>query len=260
MTDRPSSGHNPSGGSPSRDALLASQFVRLADTLVADFDVVDLLDELARACVDILGVTAAGLLLIDQDGTLQPVAFSEERIHVLELFQLQNGEGPCLDCVRTGKAFVEPDLGTAGDRWPKFAGAASEAGFRSVVAIPLRLRDEVIGALNLFDTPGERLTAEEQAIAQALADVATIGILQQRSRHRASLLAEQLQIALTTRVVIEQAKGVLAEHGRLDMATAFEALRAHARATGQPLTSVADDLVGGRLDAAEVIAAHARRR
>ncbi|HET7800323.1 MAG TPA: GAF and ANTAR domain-containing protein [Humibacillus xanthopallidus] len=259
MTDRPPTEEGTSEKTPSRDALLARRFVSLADTLVADYDVVDLLDELAHTCVEFLGVTAAGLLLTDQRGALQLVAYSEERTHLLELFQLQNDEGPCLDCMRTGRAVIEPDLAAAGDRWPKFAVAATEAGFRSVIALPLRLRDQVIGGLNLFDTRETHLDDDERAIAQALADVATIGILQQRSRHRASLLAEQLQKALNTRIVIEQAKGVIAECGRMDMETAFETLRAHARNTGQLLSTVAEDLAGGRLDPAEVLAARTPR-
>jgi GAF domain-containing protein len=226
--------------------------------LVADYDVVDLLHDLARTCVDLLGVTAAGLLLTDQRGTLAPVASSDERTRVLELFQIQNDEGPCLDCVRSGGPVVEPDLEAAG-RWPVFSRAATAAGFRAVVALPLRLRDEVIGGLNLFNADPHRLTDEEQDIAQALADVATIGILQQRSLHRASLLAEQLQKALNTRIVIEQAKGVLAERGRLDMATAFDALRAYARTSGRLLSLVAEDVVAGRLDAGELVAAHPPR-
>lgn len=259
MTDRPVSGSRPVAQHLSRDAVLARHFVALADSLVADYDVVDLLHDLARTCVDLLGVTAAGLLLTDQRGALQPVASSEERTRVLELFQLQNDEGPCLDCVRTGTPVVEPDLSAAGTRWPMFSRAATAAGFRSVVALPLRLRDQVIGGLNLFNADPHRLTDDEQEIAQALADVATIGILQQRSLHRASLLAEQLQKALNTRIVIEQAKGVLAERGGLDMATAFDALRAYARTSGRLLSLVAEDVIAGRLDADAVVAAHPAR-
>jgi len=232
-----------------RDALLAQQFVTLADTLVDDFDLVDLLDRLVRSCVDLLQVTAAGLLVIDQSGTLHPLAASTEATRILELFQLQNDEGPCLDCVRTGSVIDVPDIADAQTRWPRFASAVVEAGFQSVHALPMRLRRETIGSLNLFNADRPPLQANEQRIAQALADVATIGILQQRSLERASQLAEQLQSALDTRIVIEQAKGVLAEFGGVDMNAAFAALRAHARSNNLKLGDVAASVVHGGVPA-----------
>ena len=239
-----------------RDARLAQRFVSLADTLVDDFDLVELLDRLVQSCVDLLGVTAAGLLIIDQHGTLHPVAASTEATRVLELFQLQNDEGPCLDCVRTGQVINVPDIAVVSGRWPRFAPAVIESGFTSVHALPMRLRGESIGSLNLF-TDGSPLAKNEQQIAQALADVATIGILQQRSIDRASQLAEQLQIALDTRIVIEQAKGVLAEYGGVDMDVAFDALRGHARSNNIKLGELAGALVRGRIEPGVLIA---RRR
>lgn len=231
-----------------RENELAETFVVLADTLVDDFDVVDLLDRLAAACVSLLGVTAAGLLLDDQKGNLAVVASSSEETRLLEVYQLQSNEGPCLDCVRTGRAVTSADLAADAARWPLFVPAALAAGFRSVIALPLRLRESRIGGLHLFSRDPGMLSEDDQRLAQALADVATIGILQQRSAHRSSVVAEQLQHALNSRVVIEQAKGVLAERHGLGMDGAFDSLRRHARNNNQKLTRTALAVVTGELD------------
>src|SRR6185437_4605128 len=174
-----------------REQLLAETFVRLADTLVEDYDVVDLLDELVAACLKLLDVSAAGLLLDDQMGSLAVVASSSEETRLLEVFQLQSHEGPCLECQRTGIVVASGHLGEQADRWPLFAPAAVLAGFQSVAAVPMRLRSQSIGALNLFDTSTQPVSEDDQHLAQALADVATIGILQQRSIHQAVGVGEQ---------------------------------------------------------------------
>lgn len=236
-----------------RDALLASALVSLADTLVDDYDVVELLDRLIQTVVDLLGVDAAGLMLVDQRGSLRLLASSSEQIRLLEILQLQSDEGPCLECVSTGLPVTADDITTEGGRWPRFSEAADSAGFRSVLALPMRLRDETIGGLNLFSRRSPALSQEERPIAQALADVATIGILQQRSIHRASLLAEQLQSALSTRVLIEQAKGVMAAHGELTMDQAFAALRNFARSHNIKLSDLAEEIVTGRRPARDVL-------
>jgi GAF domain-containing protein len=231
-----------------REKTLAETFVLLADTLVDDYDVVDLLDQLVASCVNLLGVTAAGLLLDDQRGSLAVVASSDESTRLLEIFQLQNNEGPCLDCVRTGAAVATEDLASDRERWPLFVPAALDAGFQSVAAVPMRLRDQTIGGLNMFHARPEPIPEEDRRLAQALADVATIGILQRRSSHRSNLMAEQLQHALNSRVSIEQAKGVLAERANVSMDEAFAALRSHARTHNLKLTDVAVAVVREGLD------------
>lgn len=238
-----------------RNAMLAQKFVALADTLVADFDIVELMDTLIEACVDLLGVSAAGLLLTDGRGELQVVACSSDETWLLELFQLQTDEGPCLDCVRASEPLTVEAIASQVTRWPRFVEAAAAIGYLSVQAVPLRLRDETIGGLNLFRSSAPPLSLDDQRIAQALADVATIGILQQRSIHRASLVAEQLQSALNSRVVIEQAKGVLAEYAGLEMADAFSALRWYARDRNRKVVDLAEDVVTGRVDLAVIVRA-----
>lgn len=238
-----------------REQALAKAFVTLADTLVADYDVIEMLHQLTIECVDLLGVDAAGLLLSDQRGTLQMAAASTEQARVVELFELQSDEGPCLDCFRTSRPIAAPDLRDMTE-WPRFIAHTLETGYRSVYAVPMRLRNETIGALNLFRVHPGVLAADELRIAQALADVATIGILQERALRRREVLAEQLQVALNSRVIIEQAKGVLAERGRLDMALAFDVLRGHARSTNQRLSDVALGVVNGTT--AEAILRHLR--
>ena len=223
---------------------LADVFVEMADTLVDDFDVIDFLHTLTERCVALLGISAAGLLLTDATGTLQLVAASSERTRLLELFQLQTAEGPCVDCFRTGEPVSVVDLSSAG-RWPRFTAAAAEVGFAAVHAVPMRLRDEVIGALNLFDVHAVSLDPGLLRIGKALADVATIGILQQRAIHRRDALTEQLQTALNSRILIEQAKGILAERLQVDLDDAFTLLRSSARSGNRRLVDLAHAIVNG---------------
>jgi GAF domain-containing protein len=223
---------------------LADVFVEMADTLVDDFDVMDFLHVLTERCVQLLGISAAGLLLTDGQDTLQVVAASSERTRLLELFQLQTDQGPCVDCFRTGQPVSVADLPSAG-RWPRFAAAAAEVGFVAVHALPMRLRSEVIGALNFFDANSGAFDEGKLRIGQALADVATIGLLQQRAIHRRDALTEQLQTALNSRVLIEQAKGVVAERLHLDVDEAFTLLRSGARSHNRRLSEVAQAIVDG---------------
>lgn len=225
-------------------AQLTDVFVEMADTLVDDFDVIDFLHNLTKRCVELLGITAAGLMLTDERGSLQVVAASTEKTRLLELFQLQTDQGPCVDCFHSGEPVSVADLPSAG-QWPHFTAAAEEVGFASVHALPMRLRTEVIGALNLFHTEAGELDTEMQRVGQALADVATIGLLQQRAiRHRDSL-TEQLQTALNSRILIEQAKGTLSERLGLEVDEAFVILRSEARSRNQRLSDFAKAVLDG---------------
>lgn len=227
-----------------REALLVRTLVELADNLVDDFDIVELLSMLAHRCVEVLGVSAAGVMLAAPEGDLRVVASSSEAMRVVELFELQSDEGPCLDCYRSGKpVLLDDDLAAAGGRWPRFAPVAVESGFRSAHALPMRLRGSVIGALNLFAPHRGALSAADVAAGQALADVATIAVIQQRVASETRVLIDQLDSAVTSRIVIEQAKGVLAERAGLSMESAFDAMRSYARDRNSHLAAVARGVI-----------------
>jgi hypothetical protein len=225
------------------------------DSLVDEFDIIDMLTGLTVGCVDLGLATASGILLADENAKLRVMAASNERAHLLELFQLQNDEGPCLEAFSTGEPVVHPDLSTAYDRWPRFAPEAVRAGFLSVQAFPLRLRSAVIGAMNLFSAERREDGEPGAHLAQALADVASIAILQDQMSRQSDLRAGQLQHALDSRVAIEQAKGMLAERAHIDMDEAFTLLRSHARSSQTLLTTVALQVVEGTLEIDEVVAA-----
>jgi transcriptional regulator with GAF, ATPase, and Fis domain len=229
------------------DERLAETFVELADTLVAGYDLMEFLQTLTERCVELLEVNAAGLLLADAGSGLQVVAASAEQARLIELFQIQLNEGPCLDSYRVGQAVIVSDIRTEPDaaRWPRFAAAAHAAGFAAVHAIPMRLRDEVIGTMNLFSTAPGGLAPAVARAARTLVDVATIGILQERAIHQQELVASQLQVALNSRVVIEQAKGILAERLQTTPDEAFLLLRRYARNHNHPLTQLATDVIHG---------------
>jgi GAF domain-containing protein len=225
--------------------LLPETFVELADTLVAGFDIIEFLHVLTDRSVELLGASAAGLLLADPRGEMRVVAASSEQARLIELFQVQNDEGPCLDCFRTGQPVASADLSAASRRWPHFAAAASQAGFAAVQALPMRLRDETIGALNLFRAAPGPFDRADVRMGQALADVATIGLLNERNLRRSETLNEQLQSALNSRVIIEQAKGKLAERLGLDVDDAFNVLRSCARRRNRGLSEMARAFIDG---------------
>ena len=228
---------------------LAEVFVELADTLVDQFDTVDFLQMLCDRCVELLDAAASGLMLADQRGMLRLMAVTTEQARLLELFELQIDEGPCLDCFASGQAITNVDIAQSQQRWPRFAAAARETGFSSTHALPLRLRGQVIGALNLFSAQHSGpLSDSDLLIGQAMADIATIGLLHERNSREQTALSEQLQTALHSRVLVEQAKGVLAARAQISVGEAFTVMRAHARRRGLRLTDVATAVVQGSID------------
>ena len=243
---RSSRGSGNDNGARRRERLLARAFVRLADTLVDQFDIVEFLHGLSVDSVEILGAQAASVMLADARGGLRLVASSEERMRLLELFEIQSAQGPCLDAFGTGQP-VQATAAESRSRWPMFAPRASEAGFQSMCAVPMRAHTDTIGALNLFRGNDEPFSDAELEIARAMAQVATIALIQERAIRERSLLTEQLQAALRSRVTIEQAKGMLAEHLSTTVDEAFVLLGRYAREHKRRLTDVAHDVIDRKL-------------
>jgi GAF domain-containing protein len=228
-----------------REVLRA--LVEVADTIVDDYDVVEFLHRLAARCVSILDVDEAGVMLVDKTRTLQYIASSSEQMRLVELLELQHEEGPCLDAYRHGRVALTTKAEQADLLWPVFGKHAREAGLQSLTGVPMRLRTDVIGALNLFSRRPGGLSAEDQDVAQALADIATIGLLQARAIQDSHIVSTQLQTALESRITIEQAKGIIAEHLTITVDAAFMALRNHSRTTNRKLTETARAVVSGEL-------------
>ena len=229
-----------------RERLLARAFVRLADTLAGEFDIVEFLQSLSADSVEIIGAEAASVMLANGRGELRLVASSEERMRLLELFEIQCAQGPCLDAFGSGKV-VQASGAESHARWPLFAPQASEAGFHALCAVPMRARASIIGALNLFRGSDQPFTEADLEIARAMAQVATIALVQERAIRERSMLAEQLQAALHSRIIIEQAKGMLAEHLITTVDEAFQLLNNYARDHNRRLTEVARDVVDRKI-------------
>ena len=226
-----------------REQLISDSFVNLAGALASGEDVVELLERLTSRCVELLDVASAGLLLADRRGTLHVMAASTTETRAVEVLAVQSAEGPCRDCYLTGEQVLVEDLAEHAQRWPQFVPFALRSGFRSVHAVPLRLRSRTLGAMGLFGGETGRLNERDLSLAQALADVASIALTQDQERDDHATLTAQLQTALDSRVVLEQAKGILAQHGDLDMKQAFEALRKFARDHNLKLSEVAEAVV-----------------
>lgn len=228
-----------------RESLVIATLVELADSLVDDFDVIEVLTLLSNRCVDALAVDAAGVLLVAPEGDPQYIASSSESMKVLELFQIQANEGPCVDCFRTSEAIVNHSLASSDELWPQFSPRAIAYGFKSVHCLPMRLRGHTVGALNLFSVTEGALHEDDIVVAQGLADVATIAILQYRTALNAQTLNDQLSNALNSRIIIEQAKGIISQATNCDMTEAFARLRAHSRNHNELLTEIARSIVLG---------------
>jgi ANTAR domain/GAF domain len=235
-----------------REEWMARTFVELADTLVADFDLIDFMSVLVERCAELLDSAEVGLALAATRGELRVMASSSERMRSLELIEFQNDEGPCRDCLANGEQVLNCRLDDTGDRWPAFTPLARDAGFQMVHALPMRLRSDVIGAMNIFSPELDELSPEDVYLTQALADAATIGILQERAIKHETDLAGQLQGALNSRIVIEQAKGIVAERRQVDMDEAFALLRSYARSKRTPLSDVARAIIDHSLAPAEL--------
>lgn len=243
-----------------REELLVETFVTLADTLVDAYDIIDFMQTLAERCVELLDVAAAGIMLADPDGNLRHVACSSEKMRLAELFELQLEEGPCFDAYNGQAAVTCDSLHDAQARWPRFAPHAREGGFEAVSAVPMRLRSDVIGALNLFSSRSAAMTQRDLALAQAMADIATIGILQERAIHDSRAFSAQLEVALESRIVIEQAKGIVAERDRVSVDEAFQLIRRFARDHNRLLSDTARQIITGSLASTALTAQGSRRK
>ncbi|MFC1415834.1 GAF domain-containing protein [Streptacidiphilus cavernicola] len=237
-----------------REQQLTQVFVEVADSLIDDFDLIDFLQRLSERCVELLDVSACGVLLADEHDVLQVLAASDEHTRLLELFALQHDQGPCVECYQSGQphtniSLADPQVAL---RWPQFAPVARQSGFVSTNAIPLRLRGRVLGALGLFQAEDNALSEEDITLAQALADVATIAILQQRTLAHSELERGQLQYALTSRIVLEQVKGILAERWQVTPDEAFAAFRGYARSHHHQLSGLARMIADGEFDTAQI--------
>lgn len=237
----------------SREERVNNAFVEMASTLVNDYDVVDLLSTLVHICTDLLSVEAGGILLADVAGNLELVASTSEEAEVVEIMVIAAGAGPCIDCYKTGSAISVPDLNNEGMAWPRFRGIALNQGFKSAHVTPLRLHGEVIGAMNLMGAAAQPMSERDVQLAQALADVATIGILHERNLHQPGVVSTQLNLALDTRILVEQAKGVLVQHHPFTMTEAFTSLRGYAKSNTMTLRAISEEVIAGTIPVERVV-------
>lgn len=236
-----------------REQKINAAFVAMTDALMNEYDVVDLLSTLLKACADVLEMDAGGILLADAAGDLELVASTSEEAQVVETIIIAAGEGPCIDCYTTGEHVSVPDIDAAAKEWPKFHASAIEQGFRSTYAVPMKLRDDVMGVMNILSSAHREISEEDGRIAQALADLAVLGVLHERNFRAPYAITEQLHLVLDTRILIEQAKGVLVQRENLTMTEAFDALRAYARVNGMTLRRVAESTVHRTLATEDIV-------
>jgi len=241
----------------SREDKITDAFVAMTDALMQDYDIVELLSTLLALCTDILPVRAGGILLVDAAGELELVASSSEEAAVVETIIIAAGAGPCIDCFTSGAPVIVADVAATEGEWPRFYATAIEQGFRSAYALPMRLRDEVVGVMNLLGSEPGTLSERDRGVAQALADIAVLGILHERNFRKPESISEQLHLTLDSRILIEQAKGVLSHGERLTMPEAFDALRGYARANGITLRVAAERTVRREATSAEIVAGYA---
>jgi hypothetical protein len=237
-----------------RETRVLNAVVALVDSLLDDFDVVDLLTGLTERCAELLDVEAAALLLADPLHQLRLLAATSEQARELELFQLQADEGPCVDCYATGQPVSIADIQPAIDQWPRFVPAAVRAGFASVHAVPMRAAGIVLGALGLFGARTGELDEADLLVGQTLAHIACVAILQEHPPTPLTV-TPQLRSALTGRVVVEQAKGLLREMLDVSVEEAFSLLRTYARDSGEHLTDVSRRLMSDRYSRPMLVAA-----
>lgn len=237
-----------------REAHLSRTFVAVADSLVDTYDLIDLLQKLVDNAIELFDATAAGITLGPDDEHLEVIVSTSEESRLIELMQVRVGEGRCVEAVTTRKPVSAVDLAEIRRRWPAFAEQVAMSSYASVHAIPLRLRGQTIGSFNLFCDREGALDDADAVAAQALADVATISILQERTIRDADIVRQQLQRALDSRVAIEQAKGVIANTHALDMESAYRLIRHHARSTQTSLADVAQGIIAGTLNLPRTVA------
>ncbi len=243
-----------------REVPVAQALVEMASTFVSDFDVVELSTSLASSCVELTGISAAAVMVATEEGELRVLGSSSEETRVLELFELQAEEGPGLDAFRSAEPVDPVVLHAGGGPWPRFSAAALSQGYQSVSAFPLRFREMTIGALSLFSAGRAALSEHDAVVAGALADCAAIGIVAHRSVDEQQRTIDQLSNALRSRIVIEQAKGIIAERAGVDLPEAFDRLRGYARDHGLRLTDVAHAAVEGTLGPEAWASPRARRQ
>ncbi|MEU3464733.1 ANTAR domain-containing protein [Streptomyces sp. NPDC006733] len=231
----------------SREQRIARTFVELADTLVEDFDVIDFLHQMTVRCQELLDVTSAAVFLAHPGLQLHSPAPCDSAPDLQRVLEAACDQGPAVDAHRTALTVATHDVADATARWPQFAPLLQHAGYPQATAVPMRLRQDVIGSLLLLHTGNQPLNADDLALVQALADVATIGLIQARALREQHTVTAQLHTALQSRIVIEQAKGILAARSNITPNQAFEALRQHARHHRILLRAVARDVIDNGL-------------